>query len=159
MSGLEILGALAAGVQLAGLCLDIMNRLHACSSDKRLSEFVQMECVGMINEIDECVLKLSANHRCAALEMQKYLSEICERIERRKQRKWLLRWSEKLRFNGMEDKDAMILVLQQYQTRATISGAVTIEEIKNRVDEIPNSMRGLLDSVVVELVNAYPKSF
>jgi hypothetical protein len=158
MLGLDILGALSAGVQLAGLCLDAARRLCAYPSDKKLGDFIQTECYKMTEEIDDRILDLSVNDRLAAQAMRQCLVEIGERIERRKQHKWLLKWSEKLRLCGQENKEAMLLALQQYQTRATMSGVATIEEIKNRVGELPKDMSYLLDPIVQDLVNSLIQS-
>ena len=156
MSGVEILGAVAAGLALAQLCLASARRLSASYSDSRVSETIRTECSTIIKEVDDQLIHMMPGNRPAAQDLRKSLASIVNLIEKRDKRKWVLKWSAKLGFRvyNLDYKDDMIRALQQYQTRTAVIGNAAVEEIRSRVAPvgIPEDMNRLLIPIIESLV-------
>jgi hypothetical protein len=156
MSGLELLGAVASAVQLGVLCVSATNRLCAICSDHKLAKAIHAECLSLITEIDERMLTLTSDNRIPALDLRQRLLTIQKRIERRRQRVWIIKWSGKLRLSGASDKEEVIFALHTYQTRVSLSGTATMEAIQSRVGAagIPKEVEGLLKPIILNLVTS-----
>jgi hypothetical protein len=96
MLGLEILGAVASAIQLGVLCVSATNRLCAICSDHKLAKAIHAECLSLITEIDKRMLALTSDNRVPAQDLRQRLLTIQKRIERRRQRVWIIKWSGKL---------------------------------------------------------------
>jgi hypothetical protein len=154
MSGLEILGAVASAVQLGVFCVSATNRLCAMCSDHKLAKAIHAECLSLTSEIDKTMLTLTSDNRIHAQDLQQRLGIIQKRIERRTQRGWVIKFSSKLRLNGVSDKEEVLFALQAYQTRVSLSGTAAVEDIQSRVGAagIPKDVEGLLKPIILNLV-------
>lgn len=155
MTGLEVLGAVASSIQLGMLCLSAANRLCAILSDQKLSQAIHAECISLTTEIDNRLRTLNSDNKIPAEQLRQHLKTIQMRIERRKKRTWTIKWINQLRLSGVSDKEAILFALQTYQTRTSLSGTATMEEIQKRLgpDGIPQELltpiiRNLVSSVI-----------
>jgi len=158
MSGLEVLGAIAAGVGLAQLCVDAARRISASCSDSKVSETIRKECEAIVNEVDRHMLLMMSESRAAAQDLRNTLEEIRSRIEK-EQKKKRLKWSGKLRLSisSQEHKETMLLALHQYQTCVAISGNAAVEDIRKRVSPngISKDMHRMMIPMIENLVNRF----
>jgi hypothetical protein len=156
MSGLEILGAVASAVQLGVLCVSATNRLCAMCSDHKLAEAIHAECVSLIAEIDKRMLTFTSDNRILAQDLRQRLFNIQKRIERRRERVWIIKLSSKLRLKGVSDKDEVLFALHVYQTRVSLSGTAAMEDIQSRVGAagIPKDVERLLAPIISNLVTS-----
>ena len=76
MSGLEILGAVSASVQLAGTCCTIGERLLRQRSESILINEIHEDCRTLLSEINKHILNLSPESRQAAQELADRLQKI-----------------------------------------------------------------------------------
>jgi hypothetical protein len=160
MSGLEVLGAVAAGVGLAQTCVDSARRISACYWDTKVSETILNECEVIIKEVEAKLFHMIPDNRAAAQELQTTLNTIRSQIEKQKKRKRLSKWLGKvgLTVYSLEYKETMVRALHTYQTRTILVGTGAIEEIRKRVGSggIPEDVNRLLLPVVQNLVNPEP---
>jgi hypothetical protein len=152
MSGLDVLGAVASAIQLGMLCVSATNRLCAILSDHKLSQAIHTECISLATEIDDRILNLNSENRIPAEQLRQRLNTIQTRIERRKKRTWTIKWINHMRLSGVSDKEDILFALQTYQTRASLSGTATMEEIQQRLgaDGIPQEV---LTPIIQNLVS------
>jgi hypothetical protein len=139
MSGLEILGAVSATIDIGLFCHRAIRRLS--QSDRELSNAILAECTTLIEEIDKRTLTLLPDSRPATATLRTRLSDIKSKIETRKMRNKWIKGVAILRQFGTSDKESMIAALQTYQTLAVMWGNEAIEKVQLGNNEIKNDVK------------------
>ena len=148
MSGLEVLGAVAASVQLAGSCYKIATRLLQQRSEAVLTDEIQEDCKTLLTNINEHMLKLSPENRQAAQVLADRLRKIRHQINVRKQKRGFVKMCYIITGQSLSHKEQMLSALQQYQVSAVLTG----NEVINQVLFGQNRISAQLDEIAMLLM-------
>lgn len=143
MSGLEILGAVAASVELTTLCVTIGKRLQQIKLDisQDLPTEIIRECDILISAINEQILQLATDHDHlpAVHQLAERLQKVKQKVETRSRRKYLLRAVALLVGYEGEYRE-MMDALGRYQAASMLSLHATLAKILSIQDDIPKSL-------------------
>jgi len=81
MTGLEVLGEVAAALQIGQFCYNIQKRYRGQPADRALTSTVYTECQLVLDAIDKHILNLTGDTYRAVYRLHERLSTIKVRIE------------------------------------------------------------------------------
>jgi len=122
MSGLEVLGAVAASVQLAGNCCTIGKRLLQQRSESVVADEIHERCKTLLSEINEHMTKLSPTGREAAQELAACLQRIKHKIYLHKQGNGFVKMFQVVTGKTFVYREQMMMALYRYQVSAVLDG-------------------------------------
>lgn len=132
---MDILGAVAAGVQLATVCYAFQQRICQAASDKHLLELIRKECTTFAAEINATILQLPPAIRKYAQTLCDNLREIVLDIEGLRKRRLLVRVTTILQLRGKVLQETLKNVLTEFQFHAVLAANQVLENIHTRVGE------------------------
>ena len=147
MSGLEILGAISAAVELGLFCHRSQKGLLQLRSDRDLSRQVLSECIGLIEEIDKRNMQLLPDHHPATSALRASLENIKSKIEQRKCRGKWIKGLTVLRPYGESDKKNITCALQRYQTQAILWGNEALYKILGLSQSLKGQLREAVEQI------------
>ena len=153
MSGLEVLGAVAASVQLAGNCCTIGKRLLQQRSESLVADEIYERCKTLLSEINEHMTKLSPTGRQAAQELAACLQRIKHKVHLHKQRNGWAKMFQVVTGKTFVYREQMMLALYRYQVSAVLDG----NEMMGQLLAGQTSMSGKLNEMAMPLMEALAK--
>ena len=129
MSGLEILGAVAASVQLTSLCVNAGARLRQAmlETNKDLAFEIVEDCDNVLSAIQEQFVQLAVNddHAQAVHQLASRLHKVKHKIEMRRGRRYLFRVASLLVGYESEYRE-MMEAIERYIATSTLSLHVAV---------------------------------
>jgi hypothetical protein len=147
--GMDILGAVASGVQLATLCYQITAHFCNLPHDRRAIASIREAITSLRSEINGHLPRLTPDLRVAAQDLASAIDKITTDIDTFRQKK-STSWFQKpaTRFS-----QAFIMALQLYQTRAIAIANEGMKDIFERLgpDGLSREMKDSLESISRQL--------
>jgi hypothetical protein len=156
MSGLEFLGAVAAAVQLAGLCYQSEQRVaNHFTTNRIVINTIRNECVTLSGTIDEFTARFSredsAEERATSV-LRESLSDITHDIDRWSQRTKLFKILGVFGSYEANMKERLSMALQLYQTRISLCAQSTLLDIRELVSTGFTKLPPLAEKSFTEIV-------
>jgi len=148
MSGLEILGAVAASLQLADLCVQIGTRLcQLCLFRLRPHYRDLWRLRSPPSEINRSMLDLSPRSRSAVQQLAAHVQIIRYKIERHRKIKAVFKLIIAFPRTGMEHRKQLMFAMEKYQTSATLIGHTTLTEILDGQKDLAQQLKRVVDPI------------
>lgn len=151
MSGLEIVGAVAASLQLAGVCVKVSSRLLGIRGDEELLATIHADCILLLAEINQLMLELSPECRPAAHLLADRIHGVRNNIERKRKYTGFFKAIIIGTGNGLEYRDKLMFAMEQYQTKAAMLGNATLQMILKGQSNLPDQMDSIVRPVIHSL--------
>jgi len=130
---MEVLGAVAASVQLAQLCYQTQQRLRQLSPDRELIGIIKAECERMEMTVEAQRDNLTPEGREASIHLGKGLKDILASIRKLERRTGFARLVGRLELQGPGFKNRLDIVLLEYQSMIAIATDAAVKSIRDRV--------------------------
>jgi hypothetical protein len=153
MWGLEVLGAVAASVQLAGNCCTIGKRLLQQRSESLVADEIHERCKTLLSEINEHMTKLSPTDRQAAQELAACLQQIKHNVFHYKQRNGWAKFFQVVTGKRFVYREQMMMALYRYQ----VSAVLDRNEMMSQLLAGQTSMPRQLNEIAMPLMEALAK--
>jgi len=169
MSGFEIFGAIAAGLQIAEQACKIVGRIRRKLHDAEELAQLKSDCEKTTTLLDEHITHLSPGARAAAHHLRDRLKIVIQNIDSVAKQKWHVKlihllhvWNGKFKedLSNVTDKFRTHLVIEANELLQKIELQQEnleycfregIEEVIERVDKVPDVVGELLRSELAEL--------
>jgi len=146
MSGLEILGAVAASVQLTSLCVNAGARLRQVmlETNKDLPSEIVTDCDNVLSAIKEQFVQFAGNddHAQAVHQLASRLHKVKHKVEKRRQSGYLFRAASLLVGYESEYRE-MMEAIERYIATGTLSLHVAVARTLAMQGEIPASIEAV----------------
>lgn len=141
MSGLEILGAVAASLQLVDTCSNFGKILLQLPLDAKLADKVETHCKCLLRCISDSLVDQSSEYRQPAQALAEELQAIRSAIKRRKRLKTI-------GFGG-EYRQRLLSAMRNYNCAVTIAGTAAVQKLLNGQLTLSEEMRTILEKLSV----------
>jgi hypothetical protein len=148
---MDVLGAVASGVQLATLCYQIAAHLHSLPEDRQAIASLHEQILELKDEVNDQLPHLSSASRIAAQDLAAKLDSVITDIAKFRQKKRFA-W---LKTPANRYYQAFMSALQQYQTRAVAIANEGIGEVYERVgpEGLSKEVKDALDPIGKQLAD------
>jgi hypothetical protein len=130
---MDVLGAIAASLQLAQACYQVQQRLRQIPQDQRLIQFIKKECEAIRITVDSRQNDLTPEGYQASIHLRESINEILVSIQKYERRTGIAKLAARLELLGPSFKQRLEIVLLEYQSIVTIATDAAIKTIRNRV--------------------------
>jgi len=130
---MDILGAVAASIQLAQLCYQSQQRLRQIPLDRHLVKFVKDECETLRMTIEERKNDLTPEGYEASIHLSQGINDILTSIQKLERQTGIAKLVARLELQAPSLKQRLDILLLEYQSIITIATDAAIKSIQDRV--------------------------